>query len=337
MTIRNKVIEFLQSIGHNPLLVQGSGGNVSWKDGDVLWVKASGKWLAHCGDQEIFVPVDLLSLKRSLQAGDYSATPRTIGATLLRPSIETLLHVLMPHRIVVHLHPVEVLSHLICADSEARTRKLLNQITQWAYIEYCKPGAELAKATAHALWENPEANVLILENHGIVLGGQNILEVEALLEGLLRCFTREPRTQDRPSPDPLIAHFVDHSSYNPINDKEINWLVYDDRYFAYLSLAWALYPDHVVFLGPRAECYDSFELWREEAGTSIQKSDVVFIRDCGVWVRKDFSQAKQQQLRCYFDVVSRLDTNDQVRTLSPEQIAILMGWEAEHYRQKAMV
>lgn len=173
---------------------------------------------------------------------------------------------------------------------------------------------------------------MILENHGIVLGGQNILEVEALLEGLLRCFTREPRIQIRPSPEPTTADFADYSSYYSINDKEINWLVYDDRYFAYLSLAWALYPDHVVFLGPRAECYDSFELWRGKASAVIHKSDVVFIRDCGIWVRRDFTQAKQQQLRCYFDVVSRLDNKDQVRTLSSEQVAALTDWEAEKFR-----
>ena len=39
MSVRNDVIHFCQSLGRDPLLVQGAGGNVSWKDGEVLWVK----------------------------------------------------------------------------------------------------------------------------------------------------------------------------------------------------------------------------------------------------------------------------------------------------------
>ena len=33
-------------IGADPLLIQGPGGNTSFKSGDELWVKASGAWLA---------------------------------------------------------------------------------------------------------------------------------------------------------------------------------------------------------------------------------------------------------------------------------------------------
>jgi len=42
-------------IGRQPLLVQGAGGNTSLKDNNILWVKASGKWLAEAGNENIFV------------------------------------------------------------------------------------------------------------------------------------------------------------------------------------------------------------------------------------------------------------------------------------------
>ena len=44
---RISVEDFCSRIGADPLLVQGAGGNVSWKKGSVLWIKASGTWLAH--------------------------------------------------------------------------------------------------------------------------------------------------------------------------------------------------------------------------------------------------------------------------------------------------
>ena len=58
-TIEEQVKAFCAWIGKDPLLVQGAGGNVSWKDGDTLWVKASGTWLADATEKDIFVPVDL--------------------------------------------------------------------------------------------------------------------------------------------------------------------------------------------------------------------------------------------------------------------------------------
>ena len=42
--------------GANPLLVQGAGGNVSWKEEDTLWVKASGTWLSDASAEDIFLP-----------------------------------------------------------------------------------------------------------------------------------------------------------------------------------------------------------------------------------------------------------------------------------------
>jgi len=57
-------------VGKNILLVQGAGGNSSVKDGDVLWVKASGTWLADAEDQDIFVPVSLSAARTALALGD---------------------------------------------------------------------------------------------------------------------------------------------------------------------------------------------------------------------------------------------------------------------------
>ena len=47
---------FCKKIGSNSLLVQGAGGNISWKEDDVLWIKASGMWLIDAVKENIFVP-----------------------------------------------------------------------------------------------------------------------------------------------------------------------------------------------------------------------------------------------------------------------------------------
>ena len=82
--IEKQVKQFCARIGTDPLLVQGPGGNVSWKDDDVLWIKASGKWLAKACDEEIFVPVSLSYLQEAISNKNFSCSPLILGGTKLR-------------------------------------------------------------------------------------------------------------------------------------------------------------------------------------------------------------------------------------------------------------
>ena len=50
---------FSAELGRDPEQVQAAGGNTSLKEDGVLWVKASGLWLADALTRDIFVPVAL--------------------------------------------------------------------------------------------------------------------------------------------------------------------------------------------------------------------------------------------------------------------------------------
>lgn len=56
-------------VGGDPLLGQASNGNTSTKLGGILWIKASGKWLAHAMQEEMFVPLELAEVQQSVQSG----------------------------------------------------------------------------------------------------------------------------------------------------------------------------------------------------------------------------------------------------------------------------
>ncbi len=58
------LLELSGRIGQNALLTQASTGNTSVKLGGVLWVKASGTWLAHAKQRNILMPMDLESRAR---------------------------------------------------------------------------------------------------------------------------------------------------------------------------------------------------------------------------------------------------------------------------------
>src|SRR5664279_2041822 len=90
-------------LGKDPSLVQGAGGNTSIKDEQTLWIKASGKWLSAAEDEDVFIGLDLTRVRAQIAAGrgdDLAGT--IIGApSQMHPSIETTLHALLPHAVVL--------------------------------------------------------------------------------------------------------------------------------------------------------------------------------------------------------------------------------------------
>lgn len=337
--MRASIADYCAAIGADPLLVQGAGGNVSWKDGETLWVKASGTWLADAARKDLFVPVDLPHLQASIARADFGVTPRPLPPLLppaqaLKPSIETLLHAVMPHPVVVHLHAVEILARLVRRGFEADLTALLNASLRWTQVEYLKPGAALAGAVRTALNRTPGADIVFLQNHGVLLGGRDIAEIDSLLRALidaLKVPAREPPGRDSPAA-PLSLN--GESPYIPVSDRDVHQLAVDPVLFDRLESDWALYPDHVVFLGAGARRYEHIDALAMELSRGSTGPELAFIRGAGVFTRAGFNAGKQAQLRCYYDVLSRQPEGCVLSSLSDHQIAELLNWDAERYRMQ---
>jgi len=331
-TLKASVISYCSTIGKDPLLVQGAGGNVSWKENDTLWIKASGTWLAQAAEKDIFVPVDLLHLRAAIERGDFSVTPKVISESELRPSIETLLHALMPHRVVVHLHAIEILAHLVRNSCQSDFQSLLDATVSWVWVAYKKPGAELAVAVNLALQTMNNANVVFLQNHGVVMGGDNIEEIDQLLKSMAQALSTSPRSFDEniPPSDPLS---IDGKVlYYPVTDQAVHQLAMDDDLFLHLKSAWALYPDHVVFLGAQPYTYSDMNTLINELHDSKETPELIFVQNLGVFTVPHFSLAKHVQLRCYYEVMVRQHKENMTQCLTSLQIGELLNWDAEQYR-----
>jgi rhamnose utilization protein RhaD (predicted bifunctional aldolase and dehydrogenase) len=61
--------ELSARVGSDPLLVQASNGNTSLKLDGILWIKASGKWLARANQDEVLVPVELAEVREAIEHG----------------------------------------------------------------------------------------------------------------------------------------------------------------------------------------------------------------------------------------------------------------------------
>ncbi|MDE0784172.1 MAG: class II aldolase/adducin family protein [Planktomarina sp.] len=330
--IKESVVNYCVDIGVDPLLVQGAGGNVSWKDGETLWIKASGTWLSEADKKDIFVPVDLANLQHSIRSGNFNVSPKPRGQSNLRPSIETLLHALMPHPVVIHLHAIEILAHLVRDGVELTLSAVLGSKVRWVNVGYIKPGEELANAVWAALSSAPDADVVFLQSHGIVIGGADVVAVNGILRMLIDAFETAPRPVFN-FPQLTSNINLDHGkSYVPVRDLSVHQLAVDMALFNRLSSDWALYPDHVVFLGAKARMFECIGDLKKICQKAINCPELAFVRGIGVFVLPEFSIGKHAQLRCYYDVLSRQDEGAMLNSLSEDQIADLLDWDAEKYR-----
>lgn len=330
--IMNEVKAYCARIGQDALLVQGAGGNVSWKDGDTLWVKASGTWLANAAQQDIFVPVDLPHLRGAMAQGGFDVTPKVLGPSALRPSIETLLHALMPQRVVVHIHAVEILAHLVRSPAHDDLAGIMPSGLTWVEVPYIKPGADLARAIAGRLAQQPAADVVVLRNHGIVMGAPTVAGIVQLLDRLLQAFSSPLPAAPAPSipkatPEALLAQ-----GYAPASEAAWHRLAQDPHLLHRLRTAWALYPDHVVFLGPHAVVLDSASQSAPVASEG-KFAPFVFVRGLGTFEHASATVAQRAQLGCYHDVLVRQQAQHVLHPLTDADIAQLLNWDAEQYRQ----
>ena len=97
----------------------------------------------------------------------------------------------------------------------------------------------------------------------------------------------------------------------------------------------ALYPDHVIFLGPGNIPVISYEDFKNSI--TMQSLDlsykVVVIKGVGVIVNKNLSENGEEMLYCLTNVLLRLQPKDKLQYLTQQDEAELLGWDAEKYRK----
>lgn len=194
-----RLIEISQSYGRDSRYVIAGGGNTSYKNGEKLWVKASGHALATIGE-EGFAVLDRAKLNL-ISTKTYSDDPAAreeevkndLAAACLtkdrRPSVETSLHNALAASYVVHLHPTLVNALMCSRDAEAKTAELFGE--EALYIPYIDPGYILFKEVERRIGEykartgGREPEVILLQNHGIFVGAETPERVRAVYDRVL--------------------------------------------------------------------------------------------------------------------------------------------------------
>ncbi|PZT52990.1 bifunctional aldolase/short-chain dehydrogenase [Paenibacillus silvae] len=161
------------------------GGNTSVKtmvkdfrgrDVEVMYVKGSGSDLASM-EAKHFTGLALEDIGPLMERDSMPDEEMVeylghcmIDAKHPRASIETLLHAFLPYKHVDHTHPDAIIS-LCCADNG---KELAREIygDRFVWVPYVRPGFTLSKMIAESVFANPNAELVLMEKHGLVTWGE---------------------------------------------------------------------------------------------------------------------------------------------------------------------
>ncbi len=321
------LLDLAGRVGRNPLLTQASTGNISLKLDGALWIKASGKWLADASGGKILIPLDL--------AGVHASIRQNIDPAELYPhaSIETAMHVTLPHPVVLHVHSVNTIAWAVREDAIAQLETRLAGL-RWQWIPYVASGLPLAREIQRVLSVHPETDVLILGNHGLVLGGKDCEATEKLLEEIERRLLIVPR-QAHPADYALLAELAADSAWELPDDDWIHGLATDSVTRKVLEGGF-LYPCQAMFSGARTpELFHAVHDPEVADFSGYAGRPFVIIKGRGVVLSPSMTPAETAMLSGLAQVVQRIGTATPVRYLSEDEVAASSSTAAYRYRELA--
>ncbi|HKL60329.1 MAG TPA: class II aldolase/adducin family protein [Sphaerochaeta sp.] len=343
-----------QRYGSSDRFVLLGGGNTSYKKDGVLYVKASGSALATITEKG-FVKMDLASMA-NIWANTYSddddEREEEVLADMMacrlegesaRPSVEALLHALLPFTYVVHLHPALV-NGITC--SQEGERAITRLFPEALWIELVKPGFILAKIVRERLAllkkkTGKSASVIFLQNHGVFVGGESLEEIATLYDSILKTIegqlVRKPDftplamdAEKRATIEATLEELTGKTIVSALNAELSRYLASED---AFAPVASSFTPDHIVYSGFKP-------LWVGE-GESVAASfgkyeklygnepKIICVQNTGVF------SVGEKPLPLFLDTVSvSVFTESFGGPLFMDEAMILFirNWEVEKYR-----
>jgi len=322
-------------VGSDPLLVQASNGNTSIKLDGILWIKASGSWLAHARQEEIFVPLELAGLKESILDDSEIASHIAVNDEL-RPSIETPMHAVLRHRVVIHVHSINAIAWAIRLDGPDQLNERLAGL-HWQWIPYAASGIPLAREIAKAVATRPETDVLMLGNHGLVVCGQDCHGAEKLLWEVERRLAITPRRF--PKPDTTVLAMIARSSRLQFPDVNTLHALGTDSVSRKILKGGILYPCQAIFLGPTMPLLPPAvavskitERWNGKHRTP----PFVAVERSGVMVNEKVTSAERATLMGLVHVTLRTEESARLRYLKESEVIGVLS-QGAHGCQEVVV
>ena len=318
-------------IGQDPLLVQAGNGNTSIKLNGSLWIKASGKWLANAVREDILVALDLpvarLCVHNSKDPSIH-CLPHTGGA--LQASIETAMHVVIPRRFVIHVHSINTIAFAVRLDGQEHLATRLASL-HWKWIPYTPSGLPLAREIERAVSKDPRTNVFVLENHGLVVCGDDCSQAERLLREVEYRVSVMPRISPQADWNRLSKIAAAMECHVP--SEAIVHSLGTDPISRRVFCHGILYPCQAVFLGIKPNVLTKTN-WSGCFCQNAGAKKFTLLPGAGVVISKRLTRTEFITLAGLAQVLQRIPARAPLRYLSIMEVLPLLDAAALQYRER---
>ena len=364
------LIEMSHHYGCDEDYVLCGGGNTSFKDNGVMYVKGSGASLSDI-KQEDFVAMDLKALRALVLRQfptDLSDGERETAALLdmmaaklpgeesKRPSVEAVLHAIFPYKFVLHVHPALV-NGLTCSTNG---KKVCNELfyNNAVWIDLTEPGLILAQLCNQTFDSYRDSfgqypQIVFLENHGIFVAADSVLEIDSLISDVmnkLRGVLRDvPDFEQYPFDRTLACKLAPalRMLYSPdgmataifSTNNQLMHFVRDELSFVPISRPFT--PDHIVycadeplFIRHDANIAAAFSAYFERKGFMPK---IVAVQGLGFFALGSNQKAANSAKALFLDTVKiavYAASFGGVKPLSNSFADFILNWEVERYRSK---
>ena len=361
-----ELVKISRFYGADPGFLLAGGGNTSFKDKRYLYIKASGFKLASIGEDG-FAKLDRNALNRiwekrypanvdlrEKQALQDLIDTRASGETK-RPSVESLLHAVLPQKYVIHTHPT-IVNGLTCSKSG---RQIAEQLfhTRCMWIPLVNPGYILAKLikthlTVHEKKYNSLPDIILLENHGMFVGAKTIREIKTIhnfvIETLRKHIIREPDLSPiQVSKAEIKKIYRQFKNYPAFKDKyitfenntEISAAIKDSASFEKVHSSYT--PDHIVYAGPEMLFVEDLDGIGQDIDQYKERNGcypkVIAIKMTGVFALGDEENSSHVTMLFFLDAIKiavYTESFGGYKFMNKGQIDFIKNWEVEKFRSK---
>jgi rhamnose utilization protein RhaD (predicted bifunctional aldolase and dehydrogenase) len=358
------LIRLSRLYGGDPEWVLAGGGNTSFKEKSLLYVKASGSSLASI-DEAGFCAIDRVKLDamwRARYPEDTEAREAAALAELMaarrpgetkRPSVETLMHGLFPQAYVVHTHPAAI-NGLTCGrGGKAAFERLFGEEGIW--VPFVDPGYTLAKEVRKA-FEAFQAKkgripaMMLMQNHGLLVAGESPAELEALAARVMAKVKAEvkrlPELAARPVDALLLSEAVTRISSLAAKGASLRFradaetLLRASSRKAFAPLSSSFTPDHIVYAGHEflyaeggVEAIPG--AWADFVARNGAPPRVLLVPGLGAFSCAASPAAADAAILLYSDackVAAYAESFGGALHMTKEKIDFIRNWEVEKYR-----
>ena len=359
-----ELVALSQKYGSDSRFVIAGGGNTSYKNDNMMWVKASGHALATI-DEEGFAIMDRKALDKMAHK-HYSSVPAEREEQVKndlananftkdrRPSVETSLHNCMDFPYVVHLHPTLV-GGLMC--SKNAKEECAAMFPDALYIEYTDPGYTLFKkvynrSKAYAAEKGKAPQVIFLQNHGIFVGGNSAEEIDGIYTSIMAAL--EKRVSALPEGEaaicddavqfiPAVRSILSRSSRGLKTIKTTNNALVEYFIDNFDKIKYPFTPDGIVYCKSEFICLENCDAAKAEQKIEAyirrrgHSPKVLLVKGVGLLAVGTSAADSETVTDVYLDsmkIAWYAASFGGEHPMTRRQISFIDNWEVENYRRK---